>query len=293
MQKRSKGMEIQLAPVALDPSLPITGGEPFEQKDHPITFLHIHDCLELGYCYSGSGIFAVGEKILPFSAGDISFINHTEMHLARSAPGSSSHWTWVFLDPIRLVGLPAGEAGVLDPTLLAGVQFNNLIPSGRYPALGRIVLRLIEELRGRHPGGGGALRALTWELMILMQRHAPELGAATTRPAADYGRIAPALEFMARNHATKIDIGRLARRCGLSEPHFRRLFGQLTGRSPGAYWHDLRLRMASSLLRTTDRSVLEISQAVGYDSLSSFNRQFRAGFDCSPRDWRRGRAGHD
>lgn len=287
MQKRSKGLEIQFAPVSLDPQLPICGGEPFEQADHPITYLHFHPCLELGYCYAGSGVFAIGEKILPFKAGDVSFINPTEVHLARSTPGSRSQWAWVFLDPLRMVPLPAGEAKVLDPAMLAGASFNNLIPGERFPAIARNVLRLIEELRARRADAAPALRALTWELMVLVQRHAPELGAATAPPLGDYRRLAPALAFIAKNYAAPIAIGPLARRCGLSEPHFRRLFGRTMSRSPAAYWHDLRLRMASSLLCTTDLSVLEISQTVGYSTLSSFNRQFSAAFSCAPRAWRR------
>src|SRR5687768_4151735 len=99
MQKRSSGLEIVFAPIPLDPELPITGGLPFVQADNPITLLHYHDCLELGYCFSGSGIFMVGEKVLPFGAGDVAFINHTEVHLAQSAPGTHSEWTWIYLDP--------------------------------------------------------------------------------------------------------------------------------------------------------------------------------------------------
>lgn len=30
-----------------------------------ITGLHYHNCLEIGYCYEGSGIFIVDEKVSP------------------------------------------------------------------------------------------------------------------------------------------------------------------------------------------------------------------------------------
>jgi len=66
------------------------------------------------------------------------------------------------------------------------------------------------------------------------------------------------------------------------------VFVSTIGRPPRAYWHDLRMRMAASLLRTTARSVLQISQDVGFETLSSFNRVFRATFATTPRAWRAG-----
>lgn len=288
MQKRSFNVGVQLAAIELDPRFPICGGAPYVQKDQPITSLHVHQCLELGYCYSGSGIFVVGEKILPFHAGDVSFINHAEAHLAQSAPGTSSDWAWVFLDPLRLVTLPGVEDKVVDPTRFCGPHFENILSAQRFPGVGRIVLRIVEELRQRENGTELALRALVLELMVLIGRITPELEPAADLAQPEYDRIAPALDYMARHFSEKTDVRLLAKRCGLSDPHFRRIFQHAVGRSPLAYWHDLRLRMAASLLRTTSRSILEISQQVGFETLSSFNRLFRARYHTAPRQWRSG-----
>ena len=287
MQKRSFPLQIQYAPISLDAALPIQGGAPFVQQDRPITFLHVHDCLEIGYCYSGSGVFMVGEKVLPFAAGDVSFINHTEVHLAQSAPGTASEWTWIYLDPVRLVRHPDAQTSRLDPTPLAGPRFANLLRAERHPALARAVLRMIDELRHDYAGRADALRALTWELMTLMHRQRPP--ARGTRPTRQqYDRLAPALQYLAQRYVDPVDISKLADRCGMSQAHFRRVFVGAIGRSPRAYWLDLRLRMAVSLLRSSSRSVLQISQDVGFDTLSSFNRQFRTAFDTTPRSWRKG-----
>ncbi len=106
-------------------------------------------------------------------------------------------------------------------------------------------------------------------------------------PRHDYDRLAPALQALALGYTQSLRVGELARRCGLSEPHFRRLFTATLGRSPQTYWLDLRLQMAASLLRTSSRSVLEVSLAVGFETLSSFNRLFRRHFDCNPLAWRK------
>ncbi|MBC8041627.1 MAG: helix-turn-helix transcriptional regulator [Opitutaceae bacterium] len=214
----------------------------------------------------------------------MTFINQTEVHLARSSPGTTSRWTWINLDPFALVAPKAEDAPLLDPTPLAGPGFDNLFTPGRVPAVGRVALRLIEEIHGAAPGRALAVRSLVCELMTLAHRQTNGLASAPSRP--DYERLAPALSWIARNYAEPTDIGALARRCGLSEPHFRRLFLRTLGRTPLNYWHDLRLSMAASLLRGTTHSILEIGQLVGFESPSSLNRQFRARYGKSPRAWR-------
>lgn len=292
MQKRSRDWKIEYAPVPLEAELAIKGGKADIQTDRPITFLHVHDCLEVGYCFSGSGVFVIGEKVLPFAAGDVSFINHTEVHLARSAPGTQSEWTWIYLDPMRLAG--SGGAGLgqldrIDPTSCAGAGFENILSARGHPAINRAVLRMVEELRTPQSGSEDALRALTWELMVLVRRLTParKRGRGGAPSRREYDRLGPALQMFSREYARPLRMKELAARCGLSEPHFRRLFKQTMGRSPRTYWNDLRLRMAASLLRGSSRSVLQISQDVGYETLSSFNRLFRAHFGVAPRGWRR------
>ena len=73
----------------------------------------------------------------------------------------------------------------------------------------------------------------------------------------------------------------------LSPAHFRRIFSSVMETSPLKYLTDTRIRQAASLLRTTEASVLSISEEVGYHSVSSFNRQFHDTMGQTPREWRR------
>lgn len=288
MQKRSNIRDIQHHPIALNSSLPISGGEHSFQQDSPITYLHYHNCLEVGYCYSGSGIFVVGEKILPFHAGDVVFINRSEAHLARSSPGTHSEWAWVYLDPVSLAGGVGSNFELLDPSPFCGPEFHNIISPLDDPQIGETVKCMVAELASQANGRAEMIRALVWQLMVRVRRIAPDNHDGGARVFPDYERVAPALQYMANHLADPLDVNRLARLCSLSAPHFRRIFGNAVGRSPRAYWHALRMRMAASLLRESKRSILEISQEVGFDTLSSFNRQFLKHFGRSPREWRRG-----
>ena len=80
---------------------------------------------------------------------------------------------------------------------------------------------------------------------------------------------------------TSLPVGRV------SDAHFIiASFVSLTGLSPHDFVNQLRIQSAMDLLRTSEYSIIEIAERSGFQSLSSFNKQFRAYAGCSPRDYR-------
>ena len=81
----------------------------------------------------------------------------------------------------------------------------------------------------------------------------------------------------------------VAAACGFSESHFMRYFRKTMGASFVEYLKDYRLTMAARLLTTSDSTVLDVASAVGFDSLSWFNRAFKARYKMTPNQFRRTR----
>jgi AraC-like DNA-binding protein len=78
----------------------------------------------------------------------------------------------------------------------------------------------------------------------------------------------------------------LARAAGLSRAHFSREFRRAFGESPHGYLLTRRLERAASLLRTTDRSVIDICFRVGLQSVGSFTTTFTRTYGLSPTAYR-------
>lgn len=78
----------------------------------------------------------------------------------------------------------------------------------------------------------------------------------------------------------------LAAVAGLSPAYFSREFKRAFGETPHQYLLTRRLERAAALLRTTDRSVIEICLAVGLSSVGSFTTSFRRMFGTSPLGYR-------
>ena len=107
-------------------------------------------------------------------------------------------------------------------------------------------------------------------------------------------RLLRARDAMDRSYAQPLDIRALARIAHVSEAHFIRTFRATFGETPHRYLQRRRVERAMFLLVQTDRSVTEICLDVGFASLGTFSRTFRAIVGESPTDLpRAGRSPHD
>ena len=175
--KQKRPYRIVYAPIPLPEHFPLRVHSFFAQDDAPITYLHGHDCLELGYCYEGAGVFVIGEKVLPFQAGDVSFITPSEFHLARSMAGTQSKWAWIYLDPVRLLQASHPEFDFLRVGHLAGKSFRNIVSPQVDPLAGVLVRQIVDELRENRrgcrprPSSGGIWQRYPLQLQVHLHRN--------------------------------------------------------------------------------------------------------------------------
>ena len=99
--------------------------------------------------------------------------------------------------------------------------------------------------------------------------------------------ISPALEYIEKNYMQQFTIEYLAELCHWSPTHFRRVFHDIMGTSPLDYVNNTRILKSCILLRSTEHSILDISEMVGFHSVSSFNRYFAKLMQMSPREYRK------
>ncbi|WP_157571070.1 helix-turn-helix domain-containing protein [Nocardioides insulae] len=95
-----------------------------------------------------------------------------------------------------------------------------------------------------------------------------------------------ARDLMDREFARPLDVPTLAGAAHVSPAHFARIFKQTFGETPHRYLQRRRIERAMAMLRDTDTSVTEIAWAVGFGSLGTFSRTFRAVVGTSPRAYR-------
>lgn len=254
----------------------------YTQPDTRINFLHQHQYPEIGYCHSGEGIFIIDREVLPFSTGDVIVIPAGKGHLAQSAIGSSSDWTFCYVDETQL----RLQLGSLNLDCLFPLHYLAHFKQ-QSPALTNTASLLSQQLVNSSVARSEVCNGFLLALLGLITEEL-EPDQPIMRVTAASKKVEPATAYLAGNFTLPFCVDDLAQRCQLSTAHFRRLFQQSLGVSPRGYLFKLRIEMAKVMLRERQDSILDISMAVGFVTLSSFNRQFKAIVGVSPREWRRG-----
>ncbi len=98
--------------------------------------------------------------------------------------------------------------------------------------------------------------------------------------------IARARNFIEENLAEPLSLALVARKAGLSESHFCRIFRETTNLTLTDYINRRRIQWAQRELLKPEVRVSEIAFLIGYQSLSQFNRNFSRITGRSPTQYR-------
>lgn len=293
----------------------LLSGDYWKISDIPSKRLHFHNCLEIGICHSDSGILEVGGQKLPFKAGDLTVLPRNVPHTTYSTPGTRSHWSYLFLDPKDLLHsfLPSTWTNYhLSPDGFPAFRY--VFSREDFPYLYHLASDVLRELETQRPCYQICARGLLLTLYIELYRiqsageRTADEGPAGPFPAPlppsaagpselqgqqKGGEIAenalvilPALNYIDDYYMQPLTIEQLATLCHWSPTHFRRVFHEIMGVSPLTFLNSTRINRSCVLLRSTERSILDISEAVGFRSISSFNRHFIQLMQMSPREYR-------
>jgi AraC family transcriptional regulator len=102
-------------------------------------------------------------------------------------------------------------------------------------------------------------------------------------------QIERGLDYIEANLDADLDPGVVADHAGISRWYFQRIFKSLTGETLKTYIRSRRFAVALELLDSTDRSVLDVALASGFETHESFTRAFKKAFAVTPTDYRKSR----
>lgn len=155
--------------------------------------------------------------------------------------------------------------------------------------------------------GAGGVASLDLMLELIGRRHGERLAQVVAngfvhsqpRPAEtpqhigglmsslDQTQFKRAVRRMAESIAFPLSIDELSQDLGVSRRQFERLFARHAGKTPAAFYLDLRLETARDHLFYSSDSISHIAEACGFQSVAHFCRAFRAHFASSATAYRK------
>lgn len=96
-----------------------------------------------------------------------------------------------------------------------------------------------------------------------------------------------AKNYIDNNYSKKITLKTLEQRSHISKYHLSHLFKEELNLSPMQYLQELRFKHAVNLLETTNHSIVQISEMVGFYSSNYFSNKFKERYSISPLKYRK------
>ncbi len=181
--------------------------------------------------------------------------------------------------------------------VLADAGFWGRLVGADAAQLAGIAERISQEQARRSPSSASLASILAQQFLLLAARawtarsnaqsdkNGPAERAAWQEPRGVWS-VQDALCYLDSHYAEAMSLNFFLSRCALNSSDFSRRFKAAAGHPLFEYLNRIRIRRACSLLKDSRLPIIEISAAVGYNSLSFFNRYFKRIMGSSPRAFR-------
>lgn len=255
---------------------------------------HSHDFIEIAYVAEGKGFHYIDDQVIQARKGNLFYIPVGISHVFRPADAAAK-------EPLIVYNC------IFSPELMERLAQSHtlLMPSEEMEALRtmrarktwfqatdlssdthRLMERLLQEYGQRRPGRTVLLVAYVVELLMTAYRFLLDAHPSLAPARAD-SRMDEALRCIRQHADAPLTLDEIAARINVSRRQFNRLLKKTTGQTYTDYVHSLRIERCCELLRSTDRKVYELAEALGFKDMKHFHRIFKRKTGMSPREYRK------
>lgn len=236
---------------------------------------HFHSSIELMYVKTGALHALLDGQNMDVPAGHILIVSSYVVHTYQSPQANEDT---LIIVPLSVV--PALQKTLLDHAFAAPVY------DLRADAKLRAVLALLED--GWADYNPETRMGLCYTLLgMLIAR----VGLIAVSANARQGLMRDVLIYLQNNYQAPVSMDTLAQRFGYSKSRFSHLFNKTLGCPLSAFVNSLRCQYAARELLESDRALLEIALAAGFECPRTFYRAFKQYYGVTPTQYVRAHTG--
>ncbi|MBR7099008.1 MAG: helix-turn-helix transcriptional regulator [Clostridia bacterium] len=253
--------------------------------------LHYHEYAELLFGISGKCRVVVGGEVYELSEGEMVLIYPNDPHDVTSAGEKCVYHVVKFLPQVLMAGEQSSSEYGYVFLLMEQLRERQML-FGKSELEKSDVPMLFERMRqewcAQNFGYELSLRADVTKLFLYILRKWSEQNPDLTE---DYFLSAQS-ELMQRvlmyiqKHYADLTEEETAIACGVSAPYLSRSFKKSMKTSFSSYVTEVRLRESEKLLLTTDESITDIAQTVGFSTSAYYIAKFRERYGITPHRYR-------
>lgn len=289
MSKKHKGkVEFRYYEIPQkEPLLALMGDKWKQNYGKGIDFLHFHNLMEIGYCHYGEGELVVETDSFRFSEGMFSIIPKNYLHTTTSDENDIGYWEYLFVDVEQILQDYYKDNTKFAQNLMKRINtkayFLKTLDS---PSTAALIVQILAEMKDKKEFYLEKVKSLLISLLLETARMNQDKSYMIKTAETSGTQIARALDYLSDHYNQNLRIEDLSEECHMSETHFRRLFDESMNMTPVAYINLVRIQMACNFLLKTNDSMTNIATKVGYQTPSTFNRNFKRIVGLSPNQWK-------
>lgn len=235
---------------------------------------HTHNHVELFYIIGGKGQFLINDALYPVNTNHLVIINPNVTHTEVSLNAQPLEYIVLGIEGIELSIHKAsnGQFCILD-------HFESVDISS-------CLRNILREMEMKQPGYEDVCQAFMEILIIRLMRNTGLSVPAGTAAAGVNRQCAAIRRYIDLHFKEPLTLDLLAGEAHMNKYYLSHAFKREYGISPINYMISRRIEESKYLLTETDLSLSQISQLLGFSSLSYFSQVFRKSQAIPPIEYR-------
>lgn len=245
---------------------------------------HFHEVHEIYYLVSGERNFTINDHVVKVGKGDLVMIPAGEMHRT-TYHASSTHERVAILFGDEMLNELYEDFGREYVMEVMGDMIVH-IPEGRRGYVEDLMNRMLLEADGIDELSEHLVKVYMNELLLFIFRcHKSGVQGEGIDVVDEI--IQNAAKYIFENSEKNIGLNEIAEMFGMSSSYFSKKFKAVTGFGFKEYLIGVRIKHASRMLITTDKSITEIAISCGFNDSNYFGDAFRRIKGLSPNKYRK------
>lgn len=261
-------------------------------RDHDYSMItrHFHDTYELYYLLEGQRYYFIDKQTYLVKAGDVVLIRPNQIHKTSMA-GGSYHNRILFQISSRLMDpfLKACGMGNMKDVYAEDAMIIS-IPDSEQKEFTELIIQIQKEFDDRPRQYLAGIKLKMAQLLLYLTRYQKKASFQQESQKVQtwkHQKVHEVADYLLNHPQSQESLEQLARRFYISKSYLSRIFREITGFSVNEYKNVNRIKRSQQLLIHSEYSVTEISDLMGFENLTYYERVFKKYAGTTPLKYRR------
>jgi YesN/AraC family two-component response regulator len=255
-----------------------------------MTTKHFHDEFEIYYMLKGSRHYFIEDKIYSVKKGSLVFVNRKQIH--KTSPSDGLYHERILIEVheepfstffshicnMSLENFFLNHAGILELDSVGQNYIETLL------------FNVINEIKEKSQNYEVVVMLKITELIIYTMRQKVannNLPSIMTVNTAKHEIVTQVANYIISNSTQVESLSTLSKHFYVSKCYLSRIFKEVTGLTVHEYINMNRIKRAQELLTSSSLSISEITELIGFESVTYFERVFKKYAETSPLKYRK------